>query len=526
MDSLSSVRRIPLRALPSPGDEARALCRDLGPLVGGRASVANDDRIAYSRDLWPKAVIWTRAGQMPRPPDVVVWPSTIEEVAAVTRRARELGVPLIPYGAGSGVCGGTIPLQGGIVMDLKRLSRIRRVDVERLELDCEAGIIGENLERRLNKHGVSLGHFPSSIYCSTLGGWLAARSAGQCSNRYGKIEDMVASMTVVDGRGEIHTTPRRPLPGADVNQLLVGSEGTLATICSATLHMVPTPETRAFRGFRFRKVADGVEAMRALFRAGVRPAVVRLYDPFDTALVGKGREGKGGGGFHSPSWRERLTEQVAHRLKQRLTTAALGRPMALNRAADLLADCLLVLVFEGPADLCDLEAAEGARICALNGGEDLGPEPGRIWMEKRYAVSYKQSKVFDMGAFVDTMEVAASWDRVVEVYDRVREAVSPHAFVMCHFSHAYVEGCCLYFSFAGAGGSLEESERRYDRIWREALQAAQQAGANVSHHHGVGFAKADALARQLGEGGMKALRALKATWDPDGIMNPGKLGLS
>src|SRR5690606_3580326 len=142
------------------------------------------------------------------------------------------------------------------------------------------------------------------------------------------------------------------------------------------------------------------------------------------------------------------------------------------------------------------------------------------------AVSYKQSKVFDMGAFVDTMEVAASWDRVVEVYGRVREAVSPHAFVMCHFSHAYVGGCCLYFSFAGAGGSLEEREGGYERIWRVATQAAQQAGATVSHHHGVGFARADALARQLGEGGMKALRALKGTWDPDGIMNPGKLGLS
>ncbi|MFN7133488.1 MAG: FAD-binding oxidoreductase, partial [Myxococcales bacterium] len=286
-----TVRRIPLRALPSPGHEAEALCRTLAPLVGGRASVASDDRIAYSRDLWPKAVIWSRAGQIPRPPDVVVWPSSVDEVAAVTRKARELGVPLIPYGAGSGVCGGTIPLRGGIMMDLKRMNRIRAVDVERLELDVEAGLVGENLERRLSKSGVSLGHFPSSILCSTVGGWLAARSAGQCSNRYGKIEDMVASLTVVDGRGEIVHTPRRPLPGSDVTQLIVGSEGTLGTICSARLHLVPAPESRAFRGFRFRSVRDGVEAMRAIFRSGVRPAVVRLYDPFDTLLVGKGHEG-------------------------------------------------------------------------------------------------------------------------------------------------------------------------------------------------------------------------------------------
>ncbi|MFN7134412.1 MAG: FAD-linked oxidase C-terminal domain-containing protein, partial [Myxococcales bacterium] len=212
--------------------------------------------------------------------------------------------------------------------------------------------------------------------------------------------------------------------------------------------------------------------------------------------------------------------------KKLVTTAALGQPIALNHAADLFKECLLVLVFEGPTDLCDLEADEGARICALNGGEDLGPGPGRVWMEKRYAVSYKQSKVFDLGAFADTMEVAGPWDQVVDIYERVKAAVAEHAFVMCHFSHAYVEGCCLYFSFAGAGGTLEETEARYDRLWKEALRAAQEAGANVSHHHGVGFSKADALVRQLGDGGMRVLRALKQTWDPAGILNPGKLGLS
>lgn len=517
-----SVARIPMRELPPPTAEARALARDLAGLVGGRASLTSQDRIAYARDLWPKALIWAREGFTPRPPDVVVWPERAEEVAAVTRLAAQRGVPLVPFGAGSGVCGAAVPLRGGIVLDTKRMARILSIDPEGLEVDVEAGIVGEVLERRLNRSGLSTGHFPSSMYCSTVGGWIAARGAGQMSTRYGKIEDMVASVTAVDGRGEVIQTPRRPFPGADLTRVFIGSEGALGTLCSARLHLVRSPEARVFQSFAFRSVQQGVEALRALLRSGARPAVARLYDPLDTLLFGGGEAKPKARRGHL---RERVDELLIRRLEQLATRTVVGRPIGLNLAVELLHECLLILIFEGPPDLCEAEAEEATRICLANEGEDRGADPARAWLGKRYAVSYKQSRVFDIGGFVDTMEVAGTWDRVVEIYERVRAAVAPLAFVMCHFSHAYLEGCCLYFTFAGAGAGLEKSEARYDELWRRATGAATSAGATASHHHGIGIVKSNAMKAELGDG-MTLVHALKDAFDPAGILNPGKLGLA
>jgi alkyldihydroxyacetonephosphate synthase len=509
-----------------PTREQRALVADLARLCSGRATASPQDRIAYARDLWPKATYWAGLGRIPRPPEAVCWPSNVDEVAAVVRFARERKLPLTPFGAGSGVCGGGIALHGGITVDLKRMERITHVDKEGLRYTAEAGIVGEVLERRLARQGLSTGHFPSSILCSTLGGWIAARGAGQLSTKYGKIEDMIEGLTAVLGTGEIVHARSRPSAGPDFVQLLTGSEGTLGFITEAKMFAVPQPEGRRFRAVRFRTLESGAEAIRRILRDGLRPAVVRLYDPFDTALVGKG------GGHTKKSDTDHAHRDSIVAIQERAPALAraavrtvLGRPRALNRIADLLRECLLVLVFEGSADLASAEEEQALFLCRELGGTDLGPEPARHWMEQRYAVSYKQSKMFDAGGFADTMEVASTWERVVPVYQAVREAVSPLGFIMAHLSHAYLEGCSLYFTFTGTASSPEAAVQRYDAIWEAALGAAMRAGATVSHHHGVGFSKADALHRELGEGGVALLRAAKRALDPDGILNPGKLGL-
>ena len=221
-----------------PSAEQRALAADLAKLCDGRASAGAQDRIAYARDLWPKATYWAGLGKVPRPPDAICWPRDAEQLQAIIAFARERKLPLIPFGAGSGVCGGAIALTGGITVDLKRMDKLLHVDRDGLAFRAQAGIIGENLERLLEAQGLSLGHFPSSIYCSTLGGWLAARSAGQLSTRYGKIEDMCQSLTAVLGTGEKIELRSRPDAGADLAQLLIGSEGTLGFITEATMFAV------------------------------------------------------------------------------------------------------------------------------------------------------------------------------------------------------------------------------------------------------------------------------------------------
>lgn len=519
---MANVAPISAARLPPPSETAQRAAADLSRALGGRVSLEEQDRLIYSRDCWPRALIWIREGLIPPPPDVVVWPKDEAEIQEIIRTARAHKLAVIPYGAGSGVCGGVCAVKGGIAVDLKKLERVGKVDPERLTVEAEAGVMGEVLERNLNGQGYTLGHFPSSIYMSTLGGWMAARSAGQFSTLYGKIEDMVLSLRAVLGTGERVETPQRPRRGPDLAQLLMGSEGTLGTITSAKLRVHPLPEHRAFRGFKFRSVAEGVEAIRQLFRAGLRPAVVRLYDPLDTALVGRSKPEKEPA--TPPSLRSPLKADLLPALTRKVTARTLGRPSLLNRAADLLKHCQLVLVFEGETGRTTREEEAARVLCRRQGGEDLGEEPGRNWYAERYSVSYKMSKVFDAGAFADTMEVAATWDKVLDVYERVRAAVSPLAFVLCHFSHAYPEGCSLYFSFTASESSDQAQDRRYQELWRVALAAATSAGATVSHHHGIGLLKTEKLQEELGEG-RRLLGALKRAFDPDGIMNPGKLGL-
>ncbi len=446
----------------------------------------------------------------------MVWPGSPEEVAGVVDACARHRTPIVPYGAGSGVCGATLPIHGGVVCDLKRLKAIRRIDPDAGEIEVEAGLVGERLERKLERHGLTLGHFPSSILCSTVGGWLAGRSAGQCSSRYGKIEDMVLDLELVTGDGVLRRTPRVDDLGGgpDWNQLVVGSEGTLGVITAATLRVHPAPAHRVFRGWLCPDVHGGLEIMREVMQAGLRPAVLRLYDPLDTAMVGN--EGSSQGGrlrslLHGGDW------------KQSLMSRALAHPRWVNAAIDHLPGrSLLVVVSEGSDGEATAADERAARVAQRVGARDLGEAPGRRWLAHRYDVSYKQSALYASGAFVDTFEVATTWPRVAGLYDAVRAAVGRQVVVMAHFSHAYPGGCSIYFTFAGGGRDASEMRARYDAAWRAGLDAAQAEGAVIAHHHGAGLSRASHMPAEHGEA-RRWFDALKATLDPHGILNPGKL---
>ena len=535
-----------MSALPEASPRGASLVRDLDALLRpGSASAEPADLFAGSRDCWPKTQLWTKAGKVPHPPDAVVWPETVEELQRIVRFAGEQGVALVPFAAGSGVCGGAMPIRGGLCLDVKRLNGPPRIDLNARTVEADAGLNGQRLEELLNASGATLGHFPSSIYCSTVGGWLAARSAGQLSSRYGKIEDMVLSLEAVDGTGELIRTLDGPTSGPDLNQLLIGSEGTLAVITKAKLRIWPKPTGRWLRGVLFKTVHKGMDAMRRLMRSGLRPTVMRLYDPFDTLMAGR----SGGDKVQLPI--PAALKSIFGAGQSAALRLALKAPLLLNRVVDALpAGSLLILGFEGEGQGGEADAREDGedalRLCAEAGGEDLGSAPGEKWLKNRYKISYRQAPLFSAGAFVDTMEVATTWDRLERLYDAVRRAVAPHAFVLAHFSHAYLEGCSIYFTFIGPGGQptsetsralspqgtasdrvglerdLRAAERRYDDCWRTALTTVCDEGATISHHHGVGFSKQSFLPREHGEG-MRQLRALKAAFDPHGILNPGKL---
>jgi alkyldihydroxyacetonephosphate synthase len=497
---------------------------------GARTSRGEADRVTYSRDLWPRHHLDVRAGQpAAHRPGAIVWPGSTDDVARIVRWARERGVALVPFGAGSGVCGGIAPREDVVVVDLKRLDRIRRIDASAPLVEVEAGHMGVPFEQALGLAGLTLGHFPSSILCSTVGGWVAARSAGQCSGAYGKIEDMVASLECVTGTGDVVRLRRRQ-SGIDLVPLVVGSEGTMALVTSAELRLHPAPACRGFGAWSFPTTPDGWQAMRALFQGGLRPAVARLYDPFDAMLAKQGGVKKEGA--------ERGASRAggSRGFGGAALRAVLRRPGALNEllhsrvAARALGGAMLVVIFEGTDESAQRGLDEARRLCESMGGVWEGEAPARRWLAHRYSVSYRQAPVFADGAFVDTMEVAARWSKLGDLYEGVRRALGEHVFVMAHFSHAYPDGCCIYFSFAGSAdpGLVRElgwdaaCAATYDRAWKAALGAAVEAGGTLAHHHGVGRSKSPRLGAELGHG-VGVVRSLMKAFDPAGILNPGNL---
>ncbi len=508
---------------------------EVAQVVGEAFVTDQPERLdAYARDAWPRVLFAAREGVRPGGPELVAWPGSVEEVASLIQRAGKVGCPVIPYGAGSGVCGGTYASGGGLAIALGRIDHLGAVDERDRLVEVGAGALGEHLERRLIAQGHTLGHFPSSMYCSTLGGWIAARSAGQMSSYYGKIEDMVSGLTLVDGTGRVRRLVSRPRAGdgPDLAQTVIGSEGILGVVTDATLRVHRAPAVRRMRGILMPSLETGVSAIRRMFQAGHRPAVVRLYDPLDT-LVNKGKGTDAGRGAMSVV-RKALgralssgTGGYSRRARHAAVRTVLSRPRFFGDLIDRAAGvCMMVLGSEGQDDrLVDYEARETLHVALGLGGRDLGPAPGEHWLSHRYSVSFKLTPALDMGLYVDTLETASTWGRLLGLYHSVRQAVRDHGFVMAHFSHAYEDGCSVYFTLAGIAPDLPAREEAYDRVWRAALEAVVAAGGTVSHHHGVGMSKQAFMEKEHGDGGMLLLRSLKKALDPAGIMNPGKLGM-
>ena len=470
------------------------------------------ERVAHARDLWPRTTLaLTVDAPYPSLPGAVAWPRDDDEIAACLAWAESEGVAVVPYGAGSGVCGAAEGMAGALSLDLKRMRRIGPVADDLVEV--QPGVLGQHLEDALERQGRATRHSPSSIWCSTVGGWAASRSAGQFSSKYGKFEDMVAALRVVAPAARFGTGLWSA--GEDLGPWVMGSEGGLGVISSLLVRTVPLPEHRQLGAWRFSTVEAAWDAMRAVLQSDLHPAVLRLYDPVDTRLAGKGTATRAAEGAR---WLDAFQNAALSvpALRKHLLGLPLAMPRLLNAIAQGVANgCVLIAGWEGPRDVVSILARHGASL--LSDGEFLGEGPGEHWYAHRHEVSYKLAPIFERGGFADTMEVAATWSRLPGLYAGIRAAIGRHAVVMAHFSHVYAEGCSIYFSFAGTGALAT-----YDALWRDALDAAAAAGGTVAHHHGVGQLKRHAAARELA-GIAAQYAALKARLDPRGILNPGRL---
>ncbi len=451
-------------------------------IVGENNISANQaDLLSACRDYWPANSIWMREGVFPALPQLVAWPKTTAQVSKLLALANQEKIPVTPYGEGSGALGGVVPLRGGVTIDLKLMNKIRVLDERNLLVTVESGLNGALYEEELNRAGYTGGHFPQSLRCSSVGGWLACRAAGQFSTRYGKIEDMAVSLEAVLPDGTVFSGRKVPrtATGPRVDHLLLGSEGTLGIITSATLRIWPLPEKRHLASYTFEKLESGLEAIRLFMRAGTRPAVVRLYDGQET-------------GNHFPELGDKR--------------------------------CALILLIEGNARLVDAEAEVIDDCVRSEGAESAGAEHVEHWLEKRFNIGVA-SMLFQKGAVLDTIEVTTNWHNAYTTYLAMQDAllgVEGTMLASGHYSHVYPEGAALYMTVVGFPGGDKISY--YKKLWQTAMEACHKEGAAFSHHHGVGLHRGLWMTDEHGSG-LEVLKKIKDALDPEGIMNPGKLGL-
>ena len=462
---------------------AEHIRRDLAAVVDPSRLVTGDTAVnRVRRDTWVMSV-WRGLGdRLPPPPACVVRPETTEEVAAVLAYAARARVPVVPFGAGSGVCGAILPDGDTIVVDLGAMHALVGIDDQALLATAQAGLLGSEFEEALNRAGYTMGHFPQSIALSSVGGWVATRSAGQFSTKYGNIEELFVAFEAVLPSGTVIRT--RPTPrastGPDLRHLFLGAEGTTGILTELTFQIRPLPEARERHGFAFPSMRVGLEALRQTMRAGWRPAVLRLYDEIEAGRTFAGSVGE--------------------------------------------SESLLLVLTEGPAALVAAELAGVSAICRTLGARAVGPEPVDSWMRHRNAVPGFES-FLTKGMIVDTIEVATTWPRIAELYDGVlaaMRAVPGLVVASGHSSHSYLSGTNIYFTFAGRPERSEDMEALYFGVWDAAMRATLAAGGTISHHHGIGRVRRDWLARELGSA-YPLVAALKRALDPLGIMNPGVL---
>jgi alkyldihydroxyacetonephosphate synthase len=443
------------------------------------------DRVLNAHDAWPLALAKIRASEVLPQADLIVFPANTEEVSKVLVVANELRIPVIPVGGGAGTCGGTVPVYGGIHLDLKRMNTIYEIDHSSMTLRVQAGVIGIDLEEEVNRYGYTTGHTPTSLRASNVGGFIATRSGGSMSSLYGKIEDLTLGLEVVLPDGSVVTTkavPRHSV-GPDIREIFVGSEGTLGVITEATLKIFLLPEERRFRSLSFPDVHSGLEAIRKIFREEIVPSIVRLYDPEDASY----------------SFSPHFDFEEGH--------------------------CILLLAFDGTPKKNKIDEARSLEICLAEGGTDLGEAIAKRWWEHRYDMYYPSSLTTAGFTVVDTIDIVATYDKLENVYREMKKAMEAYdAFVISHFSHMYQNGGSIYMIFYSSQQDAKTAWETYDNIFRDGVAACLREGGTMSHQHGIGLSRSTYTVDELGSG-FSVLKKIKNALDPNGIMNPGKLGL-
>ena len=428
-------------------------------------------------------------------PDAVLLPGTEDEVSAILRYCSERRIAVVPFGGGTSVVGGLDPIRDGfesaVTLDLRRFDALHWLDEVSGEAELGAGLTGPDAERILGERGFSIGHFPQSFRYASLGGYAATRSSGQDSAGYGRFNDMLRGLRVVTPVGVLDLG-RAPASaaGPDLRELFAGSEGTFGVITRVRVRVHPVPESVRHEAWSFPDFATGAAALRAVVQTGTGATVLRLSDEVETGV-------------------------------NLATTHAIGEQ-------SITGGCLGITVFEGTAAHTASRHAETRGVLEAHGGTSLGEAPARAWEKGRFDAPYLRDSLLSAGALCETLETATTWSNLPVLKAAVTEALTEAltasgtaALVMCHISHVYPTGASLYFTVvAGQRGDVAQQWLTAKAAACEAIVANQ---GTITHHHAVGADHRPWMSAEIGDLGVRVLRAVKETLDPAGILNPGKL---
>jgi len=484
----------------------------------GREHVRDDDleRVIHTYGKGLPDLVRVRAGDLPRVPDVVVYPADESQVQAVVDAVVAADAVLIPFGGGSNISGSLTPpadeQRTVVSLDLGRMNRVLEVDEEAGLARIQAGVQGPDMEDQLNSRGWTVGHQPDSFRHSTLGGWIATRSSGMQSDKYGDIADITRGLRMVQP-GKVVVL--RPLPststGPSVREMILGSEGRLGVITEAWVHVHRLPENRDIIAYLYPSWDAALAAMQEISVSDAAPTVTRVSDANETQF-------------------SLSTQKESAGLKGKAQQALFD--VLARRGWDLEQACLSYIGYEGGAGKVKAEKNVVGRIVRRHGGIKLGRGPGALYDQKKFDTPYIRDFLLDIGGLADVSETAAPWSKLPEVYTATtraaREAferIGVRGFIMCHLSHSYHSGACLYFTFAFAPGvdGAQEQLERYWTVKKAIQQTFVDLGATLSHHHGVGTDHAHWLEEDISPAGTDVMVSLLQGVDPGRNLNPGTI---
>lgn len=478
--------------------------------IVGKENVTTDDypRLAVAYGKTGYDTLRLRQHKVDSLPDAVVYPSTHEEVQKIVTYCSEHHLPLYVYGGGSSVTMGVEPTLGGISLDMrKRFNKVIEFNEVDQTITVQAGMSGPDLEKNLNeavqrfgaKRAYTCGHFPQSFEYSSVGGWTVTRGAGQNSTYYGCITDIVLSQKYATPIGEIQTShyPRQAT-GPDLNQIMMGSEGTFGVLTEVTLKVHRyMPENRKRFSYIFRDWPTAMAAAREMMQceAGFS-SVFRLSDPEETNLMLRLYNVD-----ETPLWK--LLDLRGFKDMQR---------------------CLFLGYTDGEKGYSANVARNIRRIAHQYGGMSLTSFVTKSWEKGRFNDPYLRDTMLDFGIMTDTLECTVNWSNMEQVHRDVRKVCHalPNTIVTTHMSHCYPQGANLYFIFITRMDNAEEFRKYHASI----LDAIQKSGAAMSHHHGIGKMFGPWLEGSLGHKEYGVIKVLRDYFDPKHMMNPGgTLGL-